>query len=141
MDTNLQDRDLTAALRRVGLRPTRQRVALAQLLLQQGPRHVTAEALHAEADAIGIAVSLATVYNTLHQFTEAGLLRQVVVAQGRSYFDTNTADHHHFYFEDTGRLVDIDADQVAFDRLPDAPEGTDLNRIDVVIRLRKPARG
>tara|TARA_B100000683_G_scaffold14135_1_gene14408 strand:+ start:94 stop:519 length:426 start_codon:yes stop_codon:yes gene_type:complete len=139
METHLQDHELTTRLRHVGLRPTRQRVALARLLLQQGPRHVTAEALHAEADAIGIPVSLATVYNTLHQFTEAGLLRQVVVAQGRSYFDTNTADHHHFYFEDSGRLQDIDAGHVAFDRLPQTPDGTELHRIDVIIRVREPS--
>ena len=136
---HLQDHELTSKLRKVGLRPTRQRVALARLLLNQGPRHVTAEALHVEADSVGIPVSLATVYNTLHQFTEAGLLRQVVVSQGRSYFDTNTDDHHHFYFEDSGRLQDIGADHVAFDRLPDAPEGTELSRIDVVIRVREPS--
>lgn len=140
MEKLVQDQDLTGVLRRIGLRPTRQRVALAQLLLHRGSRHVTAEALHAEAEAVGIAVSLATVYNTLHQFTEAGLLRQVVVAQGRSYFDTNTADHHHFYFEDSGRLVDIDARQIGFERLPEAPEGMDVSRIDVVIRVREPQR-
>lgn len=136
METHLQDHELTSTLRRVGLRPTRQRVALARLLLGAGPRHVTAEALHAEAVAIGIRVSLATVYNALHQFTEAGLLRQVVVSQGRSYFDTNTADHHHFYFEETGRLEDIDAGHVSFGRVPQAPEGTELHRIDVVFRVR-----
>jgi len=138
MENHVQGQDIGASLRRMGLRPTRQRVSLARLLLQRGHRHVTAEALHAEAEAVGIAVSLATVYNTLHQFTVAGLLRQVVVAQGRSYFDTNTADHHHFYFESSGRLVDIDAGQIGFERLPDAPEGTDISRIDVVIRVREP---
>lgn len=137
----MHGRDIGAALRRMGLRPTRQRIALARLLLGRGHRHVTAEALHAEAESVGIAVSLATVYNTLHQFTAAGLLRHVVVAQGRAYFDTNTADHHHFYFEESGRLVDIDADQVDFARLPQAPTGADVSRIDVVIRVRERPEG
>lgn len=137
----MQGGDIGASLRRMGLRPTRQRIALARLLLGRGHRHVTAEALHAEAEAVGIAVSLATVYNTLHQFTAAGLLRHVVVAQGRAFFDTNTADHHHFYFEQSGRLVDIDAGQVDFARLPQAPEGADVSRIDVVIRVREQSGG
>src|SRR5216110_328279 len=84
-------------LRRVGLRPTRQRVALARLLFNGGDRHVTAEQLHGEAAAAAIRVSLATIYNTLHQFTDRGLLREVVVEAGRSYFDTNIDDHHHFF--------------------------------------------
>src|ERR1700739_2250666 len=91
-------------LRAVNLRPTRQRLALARLLLENGERHVTAEQLHGEALAAGIGVSLATVYNTLHQFTHSGLLHEVVVEPGRSYFDTNTSDHHHFFCEVTGKL-------------------------------------
>src|ERR1700761_3175930 len=94
-------------LRGAGLRPTRQRVALARLLFSTGDRHVTAEHLHGEAQANAIRVSLATVYNTLHQFTSAGLLREVVVEPGRSYFDTNTTDHHHFFIESNGHLEDI----------------------------------
>ena len=93
-------------LNRVGIRPTRQRLALARLLFDGADRHVTADQLHGEAVARGVRVSVATVYNTLHQFTAAGILREVVVTPGRSYFDTNTAEHHHFFFEDTGEIRD-----------------------------------
>jgi Fur family iron response transcriptional regulator len=123
-------------LRMAGLRPTRQRLALARLLLEGGDRHVTAEQLHGEAVAAAIPVSLATVYNTLHQFTEAGLLREVVVEPGRSYFDTNTSDHHHFFWEATGRLQDIPGECLSVSGLPCPPAGTEIRRIDVVIRLR-----
>jgi Fur family iron response transcriptional regulator len=123
-------------LREAGLRPTRQRLALAKLLLDKGDRHVTAEQLHGEALAASIRVSLATVYNTLHQFTTAGLLREVVVAPGRSYFDTNTDDHHHFFFEGTGRLQDIPGDRVVVTDLPVAPKGATIRRVDVIIRLQ-----
>lgn len=124
-------------LKAVGLRPTRQRLALARLLFEGGDRHVSAESLHEEAAARHIPVSLATVYNTLHQFTSAGLLREVVVEPGRSYFDTNRHDHHHFFNETTGRLMDIPGDQVALSRLPDVPEGHSVARVEVVIRLRE----
>jgi Fur family iron response transcriptional regulator len=118
-----------------GLRPTRQRVALARLLFDGSDRHVTAEALHGEALAAGQAMALATVYNTLHQFTEAGLLREVVIEAGRSYFDTNIQDHHHFYHEATGELRDVHGEAVVVSTLPDAPPGTRIARVDVVIRL------
>ena len=98
----------TEKLRKAGLRPTRQRLALASLLFAHGDRHVTAEGLHEEAVSAGVPVSLATVYNTMHQFTAAGLLREVTVDGTRTYFDTNTGDHHHFYCEDDGMLMDID---------------------------------
>ncbi|HXC14544.1 MAG TPA: transcriptional repressor [Stellaceae bacterium] len=123
-------------LRAVGLRPTRQRLALARLLLESGDRHVTAEHLHSEAIAAGIKVSLATVYNTLHQFTEAGLLREAVVEPGRSYFDTNTADHHHFFCETTGELRDIPAHHLSVSGLPTPPAGTEIRRVDIIVRLR-----
>lgn len=123
-------------LRAVGLRSTRQRLALAKLLFEKGDRHVTAEGLHGEALRNRVRVSLATVYNTLHQFTEAGLLREVLTDSGKSYFDTNTTDHHHFLFEDSGELRDIPAGQVRLGHLPDAPEGAAVERVDVVIRLR-----
>jgi Fur family iron response transcriptional regulator len=129
----------TAILQRLkgaGLRPTRQRVALAGLLFRQGDRHITAEQLHQEALAEKVRVSLATVYNTLHQFTGAGLLREVVVEAGRSYFDTNVSDHHHFFLVDRGSLVDIAGDEVAVKALPEAPAGTAIERVDVIIRLR-----
>lgn len=123
-------------LRAAGLRPTRQRLALARLLLEGGDRHVTAEQLHGEALAADIQVSLATVYNTLHQFTEVGLLREAVVEPGRSYFDTNTADHHHFFCETTGELQDIPAHLLSVSGLPTPPFGTEIRRVDVIIRVR-----
>jgi Fur family iron response transcriptional regulator len=124
-------------LRAAGLRPTRQRLELAGLLYRDGDRHLTAEALHDEAAEAGIKVSLATVYNTLHQFTEAGLLRQVVVDASRSYFDTNVGDHQHFYCEDEGRLIDIAGDTIAVAGVPTPPKGTEIERVDVVIRVRR----
>lgn len=126
---------IIALLQKAGLRPTRQRMALARLLFDGPNRHVTAEELQREAISNNIRVSLATIYNTLHQFTEAGLLREVVVDTGRAYFDTNTSSHHHFYFEDTGRIQDIPADQVKISALPGLPEGVNLNRVDVVVRV------
>ncbi len=122
-------------LRGVGLRPTRQRLALARLLFDQGNRHVSAEQLHGEVIDAAVRVSLATVYNTLHQFTTAGLLNEVVVEPGRSYFDTNVDDHHHFYFEDSGRLQDIPGNSILVNELPAAPSGTAIRRVDVIIRL------
>ena len=129
--------DAFGRLRAAGLRPTRQRLALARLLFDSGDRHVTAEQLHDEATAARACVSLATVYNTLHQFVEAGLLREVIVEPGRSYFDTNTSDHHHFYCADDGRLQDIPATEAAFARLPEAPPGSVIERVDVVVRVRR----
>jgi Fur family iron response transcriptional regulator len=131
------DRETALRLRTVGLRPTRQRVELAGLLFRDGDRHLTAEGLHDEAQDSGIQVSLATVYNTLHQFTGAGLLRQVVVDASRSYFDTNVGDHQHFYCEDEGRLIDIAGDTIAVAGVPTPPKGTEIERVDVVIRVRR----
>jgi len=122
-------------LHQAGLRPTRQRMMLAKLLFEGGDRHVTAEQLHAEAGAADMKVSLATVYNALHQFTQAGLLREVVVEAGRSYFDTNITDHHHFYHESSGRLQDIPGDHVVMSRIPATPDGLKVSRVDVIIRL------
>ena len=124
-------------LKDAGLRPTRQRVALADLLFRPGDRHVTAEQLHGEASLAGARISLATIYNTLHQFTEAGLLREVVVEAGRSYFDTNTGSHHHFYYEDSGDIVDIAAEQVRFANMPATPDDHEIAAVDVVIRVRR----
>lgn len=121
-------------LRTAGLRPTRQRMALAKLLFENGPRHVTAEALHVEAQDASIRVSLATVYNTLHQFTDAGLLREIVVDTQRSYFDTTTHEHGHFYHEASGQLMDIQA-PLQLSALPQVPEGCKITGVDVVIRL------
>ena len=128
---------LTAVLRMAGLRPTRQRVALAELLFGGPHRHVSAEQLHGEANQASVNVSLATIYNTLHQFHEAGLLREVAVDAARSYFDTDTSDHHHFYVEDEQRMIDIPAEAVEFKTLPAAPQGMVMSHVDVVIRVRK----
>nr|WP_235062929.1 Fur family transcriptional regulator [Paramagnetospirillum caucaseum] len=122
-------------LRAVGLRPTRQRLALARLLFDGGDRHISAEQLHTEALSSSIRVSLATVYNTLHQFTDAGLLREIVVDAGRSYFDTNTSDHHHFFYEKSGKLCDIPGDLIAVSKVPDAPEGFNISRVEVIVRV------
>ena len=112
-------------------------LALGKLLFDSGDRHVTAEQLHNEAGGHGVKVSLATVYNTLNQFTEAGLLREVVVAPGRSYFDTNVEDHHHFFYEDDGSLKDIPRDAIALAAMPEAPAGAEVARVDVIVRLRR----
>jgi len=127
-------------LKSAGLRPTRQRLALAKLLFDNGDRHVTAERLHEEALAASMGVSLATVYNTLHQFTAAGMLREVVVESGRAYFDTNTSDHHHFYRAADGHLEDIAGERLAVGNLPAPPSGTAIERVDVIIRVKPQAR-
>ncbi|WP_305970813.1 MULTISPECIES: iron response transcriptional regulator IrrA [unclassified Mameliella] len=125
-------------LGRSDLRPTRQRVALAALLVGDGNnRHVTAESLFAAAKDSGEQVSLATVYNTLKAFCEAGLMQEVTVDGSRSYFDTNTHDHPHFFWEDRGALTDAPADQLEITRLPEAPEGSEIASVEVVIRLRR----
>ena len=123
-------------LKSAGLRPTRQRLALAKLLFEKGNRHLTAEHLHSEASAANVRISLATVYNALHQFTAAGLLREVVVEPGRSYFDTNVEEHHHFYLEDTCGLEDIPGEHIQVGALPTPPTGTRVTRVDVVIRVK-----
>jgi len=122
-------------LRAAGLRPTRQRIALAKLLFEGEHRHVTAESLHGEAQEAAIRVSLATVYNTLRQFTSANLLREIVVDSQRCYFDTNTDDHHHFFFEGSNHLEDIPGEDVVLSKLPTAPEGKSIKRVDVVVRV------
>jgi Fur family iron response transcriptional regulator len=123
-------------LRAAGLRPTRQRVALTQLLGAEH-RHVSAESLHREALNAGMPVALATVYNTLHQFTEAGLLREVAIGAGRSYFDTNTGDHQHFYCEQDGTLIDIEDNSIAVAGVPAPPKGMAVDRVDVVVRVKR----
>ncbi len=128
---------LSDRLRNSGLRPTRQRLSLAHLLFSQGNRHVSAEALHDEAVVAGIPVSLATVYNTLHQFNEAGLLRAVAVESSKTYFDTNTSDHHHFFIENENRIVDVPASHITVTDLPSAPDGMEIARVDVIVRLRQ----
>jgi Fur family transcriptional regulator, iron response regulator len=129
--------DLRLKLRGAGLRPTRQRVGLGWLLFARGDRHITAESLFEEAQRARVPVSLATVYNTLHQFRQAGLLREVAVDGAKTYFDTNTGDHHHFFVEGENRLYDIEGQQVGVSTLPHPPEGMEIARVDVIIRLRR----
>lgn len=123
-------------VRDAGLRPTRQRVALAELLFAKGDRHLSAEEMHEEALAAGVPVSLATVYNSLHQFTEAGLLRILALEGSRTYFDTNTSDHHHFFIEGENRIFDVEGDAMTVTNIPEPPEGMEIANVDIVIRLR-----
>ena len=134
-----QERPFSNALNKLmdaGLRPTRQRLALAKLLFDREPHHITAEQLYSAAVRDKIKVSLATVYNTLHQFCEGGLLREVVVEPGRSYFDTNLSDHHHFYKESSGELIDLPDNNMLVGDLPPPPPGTKVSRVDVIIRIQ-----
>jgi Fur family iron response transcriptional regulator len=124
-------------LRQAGLRPTRQRLALGRLLFGSGDRHVTAEQLHAEVAALGEHVSLATVYNTLHQFKRAGLVRELAIEGSKAYFDTNTSNHNHFLLESSGELMDIPGDAIRVEGLPEPPEGMKITHVDVVVRLSK----
>ncbi len=130
------DRDLRTMLQKAGLRPTRQRLALASMLFLQGDQHVAAEDLHKMAVDQGVPVSLATVYNTLHQFTDVGLLRILAVEGQRTYFDTNTSDHHHYYLEDSNLVMDVPTGSVRVEDLPEPPEGMEIANVDIVIRLR-----
>lgn len=131
----LNSEDLRQKIKMASLRPTKQRLALAALLFAQGNRHVTAERLHNEAMECGVTVSLATIYNNLHQFTSAGLLREVVVDSSRSYFDTNVGPHHHFFHEATGELEDIPRNELSVDNIPSLPEGTEISSVDVIVRV------
>ena len=129
--------DLRARLKSAGMRPTRQRLALGWLLYAKGHRHVTAERLYEEAVDARVPVSLATIYNTLHQFTRAGLLREIATDGAKTHFDTNTSDHHHFLFESSNELTDFPTSSLEIGRLPEVPEGMEIARIDVVVRLKK----
>jgi Fur family iron response transcriptional regulator len=122
-------------LREAGLRPTRQRIALATLLFSGQDRHISAETLHAEATATGEHISLATVYNTLHHFTKAGLLRELALEGSRAYFDTNTSNHTHFFIPEKGEVLDISSNCIRVDGLPEPPEGLKISHVDVVVRL------
>lgn len=128
---------LLAVLRMAGLRPTKQRIALAKLLFTGDHRHVCAETLHGEAGETGYKISLATIYNSLNQFVEVGLLREIHVDKNKSYFDTNTTDHHHFYVEDEQHVIDIPTDSVALKCLPEAPKGMKITSVSVVMRVKR----
>ena len=129
--------DVNEMLQAAGLRPTRQRMALGWLLFGKGARHLTAEMLYEEATLAKVPVSLATVYNTLNQLTDAGLLRQVSVDGTKTYFDTNVSTHHHFYLENNHELVDIPDPHLMLQKMPEVPEGYEIARVDMVVRLRK----
>lgn len=126
-------------LRKVGLRPTRQRMELGWILFSKGDRHLTAEMLFEEASKARVPVSLATVYNTLNQFTEVGLLRQVAVDGSKTYFDTNVSEHHHFFLEGENALMDIPSAKVTVSDMPVALEGYEIDRVEVVVRLKRKA--
>ena len=128
--------NIVGLLRGFGLRPTRQRIALAALLFSKGDRHVSAETVYEEALATSVSVSLATVYNTLNQFTEAGLLRELAVSGAKSFFDTRTSPHHHFWSEADGIMTDVAAEEVEVSRLPEPPPGMEIAGVEVMIRLR-----
>jgi Fur family iron response transcriptional regulator len=127
---------LRQRLRGAGLRPTRQRVSLGWLLFAKGDRHLSAEMLFEEAARARVSVSLATVYNTLHQFTEAGLLRELAMDGGKTFFDTNPTDHHHFFVEGEEAMIDVPVEAVTIGALPEPPEGMEIARVDVIMRLR-----
>ena len=138
----MKDRMLTASeiaklLNKAELRQTKQRTQLAQILFQAENRHFTAEQLYKETRTAGDTISLATIYNTLHQFRTAGLLRQVIVEPGKVYFDTNTEPHHHFYIEDDGELLDVERSEIEISTLPEIPKDCAIQETDVIIRLRK----
>ena len=135
--THAHEMPIEERLRHCGLRPTRQRVALGDLLFAKGDRHLTVEELHEEAVTAGVPVSLATVYNTLHQFTEAGLIRVLAVESSKTYFDTNVSDHHHFFVEGENHVLDIPVSNIEIGNLPEPPEGMEIAHVDVVIRLRR----
>ena len=147
MSVNPKDRiAVDKRVRDAGLRPTRQRIALADLLFAKGDRHLSAEELHEEAQAAGVPVSLATVYNALHQFTDAGMLRILAVEGSKTYFDTNTSDHHHFFIEGENKVFDIASGPVKVTNLPEPPEGMEIANVDIIVRLRpkrspRPLRG
>ncbi|SEW29832.1 Fur family transcriptional regulator, iron response regulator [Cognatiyoonia koreensis] len=136
--SDIQTERSTEWLAGASLRPTRQRLTLARLLVGDGQnRHVTAESLFDAASQSDEKVSLATVYNTLRAFCDAGLMREITVDGAKSYFDTRIDDHPHFYWEDSAALTDAPASELEISRIPDAPEGAEIASVDVVIRLRR----
>lgn len=135
--TSLAHKTTVEQLRDAGLKPTRQRIAIADFLFNDGHKHVSAEDLYTEIERAGMQVSLATVYNTLHQFTDAGLLREVGVDGAKNYFDTNTHDHQHFFLEDTNEVFDADDLKISKADIPNVPDDMEVVRVDVVVRLRK----
>ncbi len=141
MKDGMTEKSLTGRLRSAGLRPTKQRIALGNLMFEHGDRHFTAEMLHEEAVRDNIPVSLATVYNTLHQFSGARLIREIAVEGAKTYFDTNTSNHYHYFIENEGRLMDVQASESPLVKAPEPPEGYEITQIDVLVRLRRKTTG
>lgn len=137
MKDGLTVKSLPERLRTVGLRPTKQRIALGNLMFEHGNRHFTAEMLHEEALRDNIPVSLATVYNTLHQFSEAKLIREIAIEGSKTYFDTNTSNHYHYFIESEGRLIDVKTSEAPLVTVPEPPEGYEITKVDVLVRLRR----
>ncbi|MFZ1815469.1 MAG: iron response transcriptional regulator IrrA [Rhizobiaceae bacterium] len=137
MDIESRQEETEKLLRDSGLRPTRQRIALARLLFAKGDRHVTAETLFEEATSAGVLVSLATIYNTLHQFSDAGLLRAIAVDTSKTYFDTNTGNHHHFFLEGSNEIIDMPDGFIRVENLPSPPQGMEVARVDVIVHVRQ----
>lgn len=133
---NVRLQEISDRLKKVGLRPTRQRLNIGRLLFGATHRHITADDLFQEIQTTGEQLSLATIYNTLHHFSEVGLLRRICTGSERVYFDTDTGDHHHFYVQDEDRIVDAPAGDTIINRLPEAPEGYEITKVDVVIHLK-----
>ena len=128
--------DIISRLRACGITPTHQRVQIGEVLFSR-PQHVSAEQVLGMVNQGHDTVSKATVYNTLGLFAKKGLLHEVIIDPNKVFYDTNLEKHHHLYHIDTGTLEDISADQVKINQLPELPEGTVLEDVDVIIRLRK----
>jgi Fur family iron response transcriptional regulator len=131
----LGEEEAARRLRDYDILPTQQRLQIAQLLLVRD-QHLSADQVLELVNATGSRVSKATVYNTLGLFAHKGILREVNVDPSRVFYDTNTSRHHHFYNIDSGELSDIDPSKIPVDRLPDAPEGSVIDGVEVIIRLR-----
>lgn len=134
-----RSRNIKRRLQNAGIKLTRQRISLGWILFRRGDRHITAELLYEEARQARLPVSLATVYNTLNQFTAAGLLRRIAIDASKTYFDTNTSSHHHFFFEDSDGLMDIDLNPPLIGTMPIPPKGYEIAVVDLVVRLRPQA--
>ena len=123
---------------RAGLRPTKQRIKLAQILIGDGEnKHITAEGLFDLVKKSNVSVSLATVYNTLKAFCDVGLINEVMVDGGKSYFDTRLDDHPHFFWEDTGEISDAPSENLKINNLPNAPHEYEITKVDVIIRVKR----
>jgi Fur family iron response transcriptional regulator len=122
-------------LQQCNIAPTQQRRQIAQILFAR-PQHVSADQVLERVNQDGSVASKATVYNTLGLFARKGLIREVIVDPSRVFYDSNPTEHHHFFNVDTGRLEDIEAPQLIVQNLPTPPDGTELENVDIIIRVR-----